>query len=173
MIYGVIDRESKRYYTYLKDVFSAIDDRQLDYNWLITDTEIYAHSEELDSLNTGIRWKYENGKPIAVPAPEYRFLSGEELTRIVKNDDSQWVWGVLSGFDKTIRLDDILTYPLPKANGYSGFWKAPPSIQHPLASIEIVPWDSSLILFFSNNKAITDCFKAGFPKCRDLPEDPA
>ena len=170
MVYGVIDKDSCRYYTYLKAVFDAMDNKQSDYNWLITDTEIIAHSDILDALNTGVHWQNENGKPVAVRAPDYHFLSGEELTRIITEDDSQWIWGVLSGFEKSIPLDEILKYPLPEADGYEGFWRNPPSIQHPLASVEIVPWDSSLVLVFSKDKAIVDNFRMTFPKSQDLSE---
>ncbi len=143
MVYGVIDKESCRYYTYLKSVLDAIENRQVEYNWLITDTEI-------------------------IPAPDYYFLSGEELTTIILEDDSQWIWGVLSGFEKSIPLDEILKYPLPESNGYEGFWKNPPSIQHPLATMEIVPWDSSCVLLLSTNKEVVEKFKKAFPKCQDL-----
>lgn len=170
MVYGLIDSKSKQYYTYLRDVFTAIKNRQTDYNWLITDTDIIAHSEELDLLNTTTHWQYENGKQVAIPAQEYHFLSGEELTRIVMQDNSQWIWGVLSGFDKSIPLEDILNYPLPEANGYEGFWKTPPSLQHPLALVEIVPWDSSLVLIFSTKKEIVDSFRLAFPESQDLSE---
>ncbi len=170
MIYGVIDKESSRYYTYLKAVFNAIENKQAAYNWLITDSEVIAHSDRLDALNTGVRWQYENGKPTAIPTPEYCFLPGEELTRIVMQDDSQWVWGVLSGFEKSISIDEILKYPLPKADGYKGFWKNPLSIQHPLAAVEIVPWDSAFVLVLSKNKAIVDSFRLAFPRSQDLSE---
>lgn len=170
MVYGVIDEKSKRYYTYLKDVFAAIGNRQTEFNWLITDTEIVAHSKELDALNTNVQWQHESGKPVAVPAPEFYFLSGEELTAIVSQDNSQWIWGVLSGFDKSVSMEDILKYPLPESNGYEGFWKNPPSIQHPLASVEIVPWDSSLVLVLSKDKEIVDSFRAAFPQSKELSE---
>ncbi len=170
MVYGVIDTGSDRCYTCLKAVFDAIGNKQTEYNWLITDSEIVAHSEALDALNTGARWQYEDGKQIAVPAPDHYFLSGEALTDIVAQDDSQWIWGVLSGFDKSIPAEEILEYPLPQANGYGGFWKNPPSLQHALASIEIVPWDSTLVLLISKDKEIVDSFKTAFPECRDLGE---
>ena len=150
MVYGVIDKESCRYYTYLKSVFDAIENRQVEYNWLITDTEIVAHSSRLEAINTSVHWEHKDGKPIAIPAPDYYFLSGEELTTIISEDDSQWVWGVLSGFEKGIPLDEILKYPLPEAEGYEGFWKKPFSMQNALASVEIVLWDSS---------CITNCLK--------------
>ena len=170
MVYGVIDKDSCRCYTYLKAVFKAIDNKQSEYNWLITDTEIIAHSDRLDALNTSVHWQYKDGKSIAVPAPDYYFLSGEELTKIVEQDDSQWIWGVLSGFEKSIPLDEILRYPFPEADGYKGFWKSPPSIQHPLASVEIVPWDSSLVLVLSKSKEIIDSFRSAFPRSQDLSE---
>ena len=170
MVYGVIDKDSCRYYTYLKAVFEAIENKQSDYNWLITDSEIVAHSDKLDALNTNVHWQYKNGKPVAVPAPDYYFLSGEDLTSIVTEDDSQWIRGVLSGFDKSVSMEDILKYPLPESNGYEGFWKNPPSIQHPLASVEIVPWDSSLVLVLSKDKEIVDSFRAAFPQSKELSE---
>ena len=168
MVYGVIDKESCRYYSYLRAVFDAIKNKQAEYNWLITDTEIVAHSSRLDALNTSVHWQSKNGKPVAVPAPDYYFLSGEELTNIVAEDDSQWIWGVLSGFEKSITLEEILKYPLPEANGHEGFWKNPPSIQNPLASIEIVPWDSSCVLLLSTKKEIVEEFKKAFPQSQDL-----
>lgn len=168
MVYGVIDKESSRYYTYLKAVFDAIENKQVEYNWLITATEIVAHSSRLDALNTSVHWKDEDGKPIAIPAPDYYFLSGEELTKIITEDDSQWIWGVLSGFEKSIPLDEILKYPLPKADGYEGFWKNPPTIQNALASMEIVPWDSSCVLLLSTKGEIVEKFKRAFPNSREL-----
>ena len=170
MVYGVIDTKSKRCYTSLKAVFDAIDNLQIKYNWLITDTEIFAQSDKSDSLNTGVHWKYVDGKPIAIPAPDYYFLSGEELTEIISEDDSQWIWGVLSGFEKSISLKDILKYPLPKSSGQEDSWGNPPIIQHPLASTEIVPWDSSLLLILSKNEEIIRKYKEAFPKSRDLSE---
>lgn len=170
MVYGAIDKESNRYYTYLKSVFDSIENKQFDYNWLITDTEIIAHSDKLDSLNTSVHWQYENGAPITFPAPDYCFLSGEELTKIITDDDSQWIFGVLSGFEKSIPLEEILKHPLPKANGYGGFWKNPLSLQHPLASVELVPWDSSCALLLSRNKELVDRFRRAFPNSRDLYE---
>lgn len=154
MIYGAIDEKSKKTYTFLKEIFTAINNKQIEYNWLITKAEILAHSDELDLLNT----------------KEYCFLSGEKLTKIVTQNDSQWIWGVLSGFDKSIPLEEILKYPFPDADGYPGFWKNPLSIQHPLATVEIVPWDSSLVLIFSKNKEIVDNFRKAFPKSQDLSE---
>ena len=36
-------------------------------------------------------------------------------------------------------------------------------MQHPLARIEIVPWDSTMIMIFSDDKNIIDSFRAAYP----------
>ena len=57
---------------------------------------------------------------------------------------------------------------MPYADGYEGFWGNPLSLQHPLASIEIVAWDSSLSLVISKNKQIIDNVRLVFPLSEDL-----
>lgn len=74
----------------------------------------------------------------------------------------------LSGFDKNISLSEVLLYPQPYADGYKGFWRNPLSIQHPLANLEIVAWDSSSILCFSRNEDIVKDFLNFFPLSKDL-----
>lgn len=37
-------------------------------------------------------------------------ISGEELTNIIKRDDFQWIWAVLSGFKKHITLEEAKKY---------------------------------------------------------------
>ena len=40
-VYGAVDRKGEQYYTYLKKLFDAIGNRQVEYNWLITDCVCY------------------------------------------------------------------------------------------------------------------------------------
>ena len=61
-----------------------------------------------------------------------------------------------------------MKYPLPYADGYRGFWKNPLTIQNPLASVEIVPWDSSCTLIYSENKSIIDDFIKEFPLAKSM-----
>ena len=153
-VYGAILNKGEAYYTNLQKVFDAIGNKQVEYNWLITDCECYSESPKIESLLS----------------QEYCFLSGNELSDIVRNNDFQWIWAVLSGFKKDIPLSEIIKYPLPYANEYEGFWKNPLSIQHPYASIEIVPWDSSLTLFLSEDKSLVDAYMAAFPLSQNLTE---
>lgn len=150
MVYGAINEKGEQWYTQMGRVFEAIKNKQKDYNWLITDIDCVPQSiEECCTEN-------------------YCWLTGEELSRIVSEDDGQWVWAVLSGFDKNIDLSEVLKYSKPYADGYKGFWKNPVSIQHPLAAIEIVAFDSSLTLFFSNQEDIVRDFLNFFPFSEEL-----
>ena len=80
-------------------------------------------------------------------------------------------WGIketFSYFDKSVELADVLKYDLPYADGYTGFWNKPLTLQHPLSKIEIVPWDSSLTLILSENKELVSSFMRSFPYSQNL-----
>lgn len=151
MVYGAINEKGERWYTQMGRVFDAIQDKQTEYNWLITDIECVPR--KIEELCYG---------------KDFCWVTGEELTKIVRENDSQWAWAVLSGFDKSITLSEIMQYPKPYADGYKGFWKNPLSMQHPLAVIEIVPWDNSLTLFFSKREALANDFLKFFPFSKEL-----
>lgn len=153
MVYGAINEKNEAWYTRMSRVFDAIENRQILYNWLITD---------MDGVPAGLE-RLCGGK-------SYCWLTGEELTELVRREDEQWVWAVLSGFSKEVPKEQVLQHPLPYADGYEGFWKMPLSIQHPLAQLEIVPWDSSLTLFLSRQPELVEHFRRFFPFSEDLGE---
>lgn len=70
--------------------------------------------------------------------------------------------------EKNITLEEVKRYDLPYADGYKGFWDENISIQHPLATIELVAWDSSCTLFISKNDELVDKFRKEFPLSVDL-----
>lgn len=127
---------------------------QKDYNWLISDCEACPQK-----LGHAIRIQ-QSGK--------YAWISGEELTNIIKKNDFQWIWAVLSGFEKHITLEEVKKYDLPYADGYRGFWDENISIQHPLATVELVAWDSGCTLFISKADELVDKFRREFPLSVDL-----
>ncbi len=154
MIYSAIDHGGAYFYTDMKRVFDAIGDRQRNYNWLITGCECYPANPETE----------------AMLRQNYCWLDGEALTDVVEKERFQWVWAVLSGFEKTVSPADVLKYDLPYADGYEGFWKTPLTLQHPLAKVEIVPWDSSLTLILSEDEEIVRDFRRNCPSSEDLAE---
>ncbi len=138
---GVIIEKDKKGFTFLKEMFDFLNHIQTEYNWLITGHECYPSN------------------PVYVEklAGQYCWITGTELTKMVEDEDFQWIWGVFSAFPKHIQKKEVLNYVLPLADGYDGFWQNPLSIQHPLAEIEIVAWDSSATLVISkNDKLIYD-----------------
>lgn len=148
---AILDK-GEDFYTYMGKVFPAIDDEQLNYNWLITDCDCYPHDEKLYELFS----------------QEYVWISGEDLTVIIQSNDFQFIWGVFSGFTKDISLEEVLKYKLPYADGNKEFWVDSVVIQHPFADIEIVAWDSSLTLFISKKDRLVQKFRQGFPLSEDL-----
>lgn len=152
MVYGAINAKGEKYYTYMKKLFEAIGNRQTEFNWLITDCISYP----------------DNPKTDAMLSKDYCWISGDELTEIIAQEDFQWIWAVLSAFDKSVALEDVLKYDLPRAEDYDGFWSRPVSMQHPLARVEIVPWDSSMTMLFSDDKGIIDSFRAAYPYSEDF-----
>ncbi len=131
-----------------------MDNFQKKYNWLISDCEACPKR-----LGHDIRI-HQSG--------EYAWISGEELTNIIKRDDFQWIWAVFSGFEKNITLEEVKKYDLPYADGYGGFWSENVSIQHPLATVEIVAWDSGCMLFISKDDLLVNKFRSAFPLSVDL-----
>lgn len=148
------------YYTDLRHVFRAIDGRQLEFNWLISDLTY--------------SWLGPHGDAEAPPftfggsGPYWR--TGQELTRLVAEHEMQFDWAVLSGFAPGVSLDLSRLEIEPYADGNPGFWADQPRIQHPLAEIEIVCWDSGSTLLLCRDRSIGESFRRAFPEAIDLVE---
>lgn len=152
MIYGVINAKGEDHYTYLQKIFNSIGNIQKDYNWLITNCECYPKNPETEKLLNS----------------EYCWLTGEQLTEMILEEDFQWIWGILSGFNKNIEPSEVLKYGLPCEDDYNKYFIKPLALQHPLAHIEIVPFDSTFTLFLSKDKEIADSFIQAFPYSQNL-----
>lgn len=147
-IYGAVSDSDCDYYTHLLKLFNTIDNEQMNYNWLISDCECL-------SGDINVRETFSSKS----------FVSGSELTDLIRTDDFQWIWGVLSGFKKDIPQEEILAYPTPlsERTGHCGSY---PSISHPLAEIEITAFDSSMMYFYTRDRILFERFVKGYPKCR-------
>lgn len=149
---GLILNKGVQYYSTFGQIFKNIKDLSEKYNWLISDAVCYPQNKDYQNKFNEL----------------YTWMSGEELTQILADEDFQWIWAVFSGFDKNILLDEILKYDIPYAEGYSGFWKNPLTLQHPLSSIELGAWDSSCSLFLCENSTIIRKLKDIYPQAEDL-----
>ena len=95
MHYGAILEKGEECFTYLDKVFAALGNIQETYNWLLTDCECNVDIPELED--------------------EFCWMSGSELTALQrKYHNPQWIWAVLSAFEKSVTKEQVLEYPLPE-----------------------------------------------------------
>lgn len=153
-IKGLIVSKGEDVYSKFLNIFENIKELEQDYNWLISNIECYPENLEYRKIFD----------------KNYLWISGKELYKILKEEDFQWIWGVLSGFKKDIELKEVLQQELPYANGYNGFWNNPITIQHKLADIEIVAWDGLCSLFISKNENIIKYISKIYLSAKDLEE---
>lgn len=137
------------FHTFLNDVFRAIDQKQRDYNWLITEADLNWCPDE--RLLKDIIW-----------------IDGCELTDIIEANSIQFIWGVLSGFKKDIVLDINNLDVIPCADGNENLWNSEVDIQHPLADIEIVCWDSTSTIFMSRDDELSNMYKKYYSDSNNL-----
>lgn len=149
---GLILNKGESYYSSFAKLFEEVEQLSRDFNWLISNAECYPQ-------------KLEYVEKLKMP---YTWITGEELLQILCLDEFQWIWGVLSGFNKNVKLSEILKYELPYADGYTSFWKSPLTMQHPLAEVEIVAFDSSCSLFISKSHKIIERIAAVYSQAEDL-----
>ena len=135
-----ISKGEDDYYTDILKVVNAIGGRSLNYNWLITEIE----------TSTG-DYFYE----------EYVILSNDELLDNLENKKIQWIWGTFSAIPKEYKQEEILKYNLP---GVENIDKKEIKIQHPLAEIEIIAYDSTFVQLIAKNKTIAEKFKKVYKK---------
>ncbi len=153
MIFGAIGKKKEGCATSLKKIVEATAVDVHDYHWLITHCECYYPNDiELQQLLS----------------QEYCWLTGEELSSILAKEELGCIWVVCSAFQKDIRKEDVLSYPLPYADGYEGFWTNPLTLQHPKATIEIVVFDGWTTLVLSDQKTIVDNYRKSFASSKDL-----
>ncbi|MGL4550605.1 MAG: hypothetical protein ACRC33_05415 [Gemmataceae bacterium] len=145
------------YFTDLRLVFRAIGDRQREFDWLVTD---------LDYGRLGVH----DHRPPPFIGRGPHWLTGAQLTRQVAEYDLQFAWAVLSGFPPGTPLDLDRLAVDPYADGNPGFWEEQPRIQHPLAEVEIVCWDSTATLLLCRDRSLGESFRRHFPEAVDLAE---
>lgn len=79
---GIIIEKAQGQHTYLKNILLAINNKQFDYNWLITNYECYPQTPKIAKMFSSY----------------YCWISGEKLMQVVHEENFQWIWGVFYGF---------------------------------------------------------------------------
>ena len=153
MVHGVMISKDEEFHTHLRKLFASMDNMQLHYKWLISYYECWPHDQSIKDL---------------LLDKNHVILDGTELTGIAEREDFQWIWGTFSAFDKSVPDDEILKHTLPENDLYEGFWKLPLTIQHPLAKMEIVAFDSSYTLILTKDFSLLDVLRKAYPNAEDL-----
>ena len=140
----------KYYYTFLDDVFYGLgNDIVKEYNWLIADYECNYYPENVLQENMH----------------HYLWLSADELSDMILGKGIQFIWGVLLGFPKHIKKEEILKYPLPLS--HTNIVNDEIIFQNPLCEIEIISLDSSELYITSKKDSYIHCFLLRFPESRE------
>ena len=150
---GAILQHGQPFFTDMRAVLAALGDHVAAHNWLITDYECNDYPD-------AALFTREPGNAV--------WTTGQALLDTVRLHDIQFIWGVFSAFPKYIPFERVASHPEPYADGYEGFWNIQPSVQHPLATMEIVAWDSSLVLLISRDDTLVTRFRTHFPLSEDL-----
>jgi hypothetical protein len=146
----------------IKEILNSFDGLEKKYNWLLTDFD-GGYTENLLDYVEDYR-NFEEGNNCL----DKFWIKGENLDRLANRKEFYPIWGVFSAFDKkeTIDLDDNKEEPF--ADGNPNFWVENPKIQHPKAVVELVFWDSSLILLLSKDDDFSLNFRNTFQGWKDL-----
>ncbi|OIK15119.1 hypothetical protein BIV60_10340 [Bacillus sp. MUM 116] len=146
----------------LKEILNSFDGLEKKYNWLLTDLDGFYTENFLDYVEDYRIFEESNN------CLDTYWITGENLARLANCKEFYPIWGVFSAFDKkeTIDLDDIKEEPF--ADGNPNFWVKNPKIQHPKAVVELVFWDSSLILLLSKDDDFSINFRNTFQGWKDL-----
>ena len=150
MIYGAYIDDNKP----IDEIIKAIGDIYDQYNWLITDQQIFSD-------------KYEG----LFANKDYVWLTGKEFRKIAESNDLYAIWCVASAFPQNITLEEILKYELPYADGNADFWVDDVKLQTPLSELEIVIFDRCSCFILSKHKAHRDLFLENINGSYDLIEN--
>src|ERR1700722_2227902 len=135
-----------RYFTDLRLVFRALGDQQRRFNWLVTNLEWVRLDEQEESTDE-----------LSGSGPQW--VTGDDLTLFVDSYDIQFVWAVFSGFPPGVFLVLSDLELEPYADGNSRLWDPELRIQHPLAEVEIVCWDSTSTLLLCRDPSLAESFR--------------
>jgi len=140
------DSSQMPWHTDIKLIFDALEGQQREFNWLITE-----HETNSDIFNE-----------------EIILLSGDEFTDMVTHNKIQFIWGILSAFDKSIDIDINNLSIIPTFNGEWKYGGEDVHTQHPLAIAEIACVDSSYTIFLSKDEDLSNRFLRHYSDAQDL-----
>ncbi len=132
-----------KFFTNMKDVFLALGDICLDYDWYVSDIETNGYLESEDT-----------------------WFTGEELFSLITKNDIQFIWAMFSAFEKGQRIE-INESPYIYDN--PDYWNGSdikPQLNH--AKFEIACWDSSATILVGLDQSMASKFIKAYSDTVDL-----
>jgi hypothetical protein len=145
--------EKMPFHTCLGPIFEAFEGRQKEFNWLITEFEC-------NHLPTAADWHNE----------EKIWITGEELTKIIDDDDIQFIWGEIFGFGKELDFDTAMKNFRPRSKRTDLINSKNPQIQNSLATFQIICFDSGFTVLLSKDNDLSQRFRGYFKEAQDFNE---
>jgi hypothetical protein len=100
--------------------------------------------------------------PIACDHRGACWIDGDKLFDFICRRP-QFIWSVLSAIPAESRRVAEEVDCVPFADGNRSFWVGSTTPQHPMASFEIVCWDSSATLLIGANAELAEAFRLAYP----------
>ena len=147
-----------RPHTFLGRVFDALEGRQADYDFLLTGVEAYPSDPGFRRVNHAPLW-----------------ISGRELTDMVRREDFQWVWGALlayapeaAGEEALFRVMGLYTPESPDRDS----WRVRDRFAETGAEVLIFAEDSTCTQLLTRDRALLEIFCRHEPRAavRELAE---
>jgi hypothetical protein len=137
-----------RYFTEINSVFQALRISASDFDWYLSDLEMIGSISGFEATD--------------------QWIGGEDLQRVITENEIQFIWGVLSAFPKGFRCE--IEEP-PYADGNPTYWEdSECKPQLTSALFEIVSWDSSAVILVGISAQAGDNFLQAYPDAKLLGE---
>ncbi|MGE7885271.1 hypothetical protein [Bacillus sp. NPDC094077] len=135
---------------YINDIISFISEDIHKYNWIFTDIEAHVFKGDLEIQDT----LFEQ---------ERFYMSGKELCDFLHQHQVLLIFGVMIAVKQTDKniLKNIPDYPIIQDN--EQYWIDSYNLTIPESVMEFGFFDTSCLIFASNNESIIKKFKKQFP----------
>ncbi len=154
MIKGLILRRGEPFYSAFGKLFENLPQLSTQYNWLISNPQCYPQTPDFAKILE----------------ESHAWLTGRQLAEMLRQEDFQWIWGVLSAFPTTVSPEAVLRFPLPDGENGAAYWHNPIAFLHPLAEVEFGAFDSSCTVFLGKSAPLMEEISRLYPLAEDLEE---
>ena len=132
------------YFTFLKSIFDALENKQLKFNFLLLGIEACPNREEYEFVNRDPVW-----------------ITGKALTEMVCDEDFLWIWGAFLAFPQDVTEEEAVAGTcrlyIPESSDMDS-WNIRNRFSETKAEFMIFAEDSTYVELLSREKNLIDIF---------------